>query len=81
MGMTREDWHRAAEIVEELSFDGEAMPHEQQIWNMAILAAARSLRRAGMRAPWAADDIDPRAADTRPAAPTAPGSARASGEE
>jgi hypothetical protein len=52
--MTREDYHRVAEIVDGLSF-ADPESHEQRVWNMALKLAAGQIRReaVNVNAPWA----------------------------
>lgn len=52
--MTREDYERVAEIVDDEMF-ADPDSHEQRVWNLAMRSAARAIRRAGQDAPWAID--------------------------
>jgi hypothetical protein len=50
--MTREDWHHASGLLDEMVFD-EPDSHEQCVWNMAIKAASMRLCQEGAAYPWA----------------------------
>lgn len=54
-GMVREDWHHAANLVENLLLDDPATPAEQA-WNLAVKSAARLLCRESGEYPWESDD-------------------------